>query len=80
MLLGVCAGLARWFETDATVVRVVAIVPLTFGLLGAGWFHFHEHLCACNPHSLLELSEWLSWLGLAAIVTYLLAALLLPQE
>jgi len=80
ILLGVCAGLARWIETDAVLVRGLCAAPLGLGLLGAAWFHFHDVLCGSSPHWLLELSEWLSWLAAAVIVLYLLAAALIPNE
>lgn len=31
---GVCGGLAKYFNIDPTVVRVIAIVSLFFGTLG----------------------------------------------
>ncbi len=31
---GVCGGLAKYFDIDPTVVRVIAIVSLFFGTLG----------------------------------------------
>ncbi|TAJ22209.1 MAG: PspC domain-containing protein [Planctomycetota bacterium] len=80
IVLGVCAGLARGIGTDATVVRGLFAVPLAIGLLGAFWFHFHAHLCACNPYWLLETSEWLCWLGGAVLLVYLLASALIPNE
>lgn len=80
VLLGVCAGLARWIETDATLVRGLFAAPFGLGLLGALWFHFHAQLCACNPHWLLVTSECLCWLGAAVVALYLLLAALIPNE
>ena len=31
---GVCGGLAKYFDIDPTVVRVIAILTLLFGTLG----------------------------------------------
>ena len=31
---GVCGGLAKYFDADPTIIRVIALVSLLFGTLG----------------------------------------------
>ena len=35
MIWGVCGGLGKYFNVDPTVVRLVAVLTLFFGLTGA---------------------------------------------
>lgn len=34
MLLGVCSGIADYFKTDATLVRIITVVLAFFGCIG----------------------------------------------
>jgi phage shock protein PspC (stress-responsive transcriptional regulator) len=34
MILGVCGGLAKYFEVDPTIVRVIAVVSIFIGTAG----------------------------------------------
>lgn len=35
VIWGVCGGLAKYFGIDPVIIRVIAVVSLFFGLLGA---------------------------------------------
>lgn len=70
MIWGVCGGIAKYFDVDPTIVRLIAVLTLLFGLTGALAYLVLAIVMPLEPEELAKTQEVSRASGKAGVEQY----------